>query len=77
MGMIPFSYIWGSLADHFGRRPVLIASAVLMTMSTLVLAFSVSYTMTVAFRVVLGFCSGKYGVRICSVGMFLLHVHVC
>ena len=56
---IPFSFLWGSLADHFGRKPILIVSATLMAICSFILAFSVSYVMTVAFRVVLGFCSGK------------------
>ena len=55
----PFSFLWGSLADHFGRKPILIVSATLMAICSFILAFSVSYVMTVAFRVVLGFCSGK------------------
>ncbi|KAL5479638.1 hypothetical protein EMCRGX_G023187 [Ephydatia muelleri] len=53
-------FLWGSLADHFGRKPILIVSATLMAICSFILAFSVSYVMTVAFRVVLGFCSGVF-----------------
>lgn len=58
-----FSYIWGSLADACGRKPVLVANCVFMAVSALLLAFSVNYTMAVVFRFILGLSNGKACIR--------------
>ncbi|KAL5479650.1 hypothetical protein EMCRGX_G023201 [Ephydatia muelleri] len=57
-GRILGSYIWGALADHFGRKPVIAVSISLMAACTLALAFSVNYEMVVVFRALLGLSNG-------------------
>eukprot|EP00731_Ephydatia_muelleri_P025325 Em0017g408a len=51
-------YIWGAIADYMGRKPVLIASGVLLAVSTFVFGFSINYEMAIVFRFLIGVSNG-------------------
>ena len=58
---IPASITVSTLADRFGRKPVLILLAVLYTLSALCAAYSTSFWMLVAARAVGGYAFGSLG----------------
>ena len=53
------SYVWGAIADHKGRKPVLIVSLLLVGLSTAMFGFSVSFEMALIVRFLAGLFSGK------------------
>lgn len=55
LGIAIGSLIYGPLADHYGRRPVLIGALVLMLVSTLLCALAPSFPLLLAGRFVAGF----------------------
>ena len=55
----PYSYLWGIGADHFGRKPVMILSSVLMALTSVGFGFSINFGMAVAMRFIVGAANGK------------------
>lgn len=55
------SYIWGSIADSKGRKPVLVVSNILLGLSSLAFGFSIHIAMAVAFRFSVGLTNGIVG----------------
>ena len=53
------SYFWGVLADHKGRKPVIIISGVFVALSSLSFGFSVNLAMAIISRFFMGFFNGK------------------
>lgn len=58
LGMGIGSVLWGSLSDHFGRKPILIISLLIFALSTGVALLSPDITFFVAVRLVQGFGAG-------------------
>lgn len=58
LGMGIGSVLWGSLSDHFGRKPILIISLLIFAVSTGVALLSPNITFFVAVRLVQGFGAG-------------------
>lgn len=58
LGMGIGSVLWGSLSDHFGRKPMLIISLLIFALSTGVALLSPDITFFVAVRLVQGFGAG-------------------
>lgn len=58
LGMGIGSMLWGSLSDHFGRKPILIISLLIFALSTGVALLSPDITFFVAVRLVQGFGAG-------------------
>lgn len=58
LGMGIGSALWGSLSDHFGRKPILIISLLIFAVSTGVALLSPDITFFVAVRLVQGFGAG-------------------
>ncbi|MDQ4419183.1 multidrug effflux MFS transporter [Sphingobium sp. DEHP117] len=67
MGMAFGSLFYGPLADHFGRRPVLIGALVLMLISTLLCTFAPSMALLLVGRFMAGFCAAACRVIVLSV----------
>ena len=55
------SYFWGALADHKGRKPVIIISGIFMALASLSFGFSVNLAMAIISRFLTGFFNGKQG----------------
>ncbi len=58
LGMGIGSIIWGSLSDHFGRKPILIISLIIFAVSTGVAMLSPSMLIFILIRLVQGFGAG-------------------
>lgn len=58
LGMGIGSVLWGSLSDHFGRKPILIISLLIFAVSTGVALLSTDITFFVAVRLVQGLGAG-------------------
>ena len=54
-----YSYVWGGIADCIGRKPVLIASGVMLTLTSILFGFSVNFVMCVLARFGMGLSCGK------------------
>tara|TARA_B110001454_G_scaffold193355_1_gene194195 strand:- start:4949 stop:6244 length:1296 start_codon:yes stop_codon:yes gene_type:complete len=67
LGMAGGSLIYGPLADHHGRRPVLIGAMALMLMSTLLCTFASSFSMLLVGRFLAGFCAAACRVIVLSI----------
>lgn len=67
LGMAGGSLIYGPLADHHGRRPVLIGAMALMLMSTLLCTFASSFSMLLFGRFLAGFCAAACRVIVLSI----------
>ena len=52
------SYFWGYIADKIGRKRVLIASGILLTIATLGYGVSVNFEMAITFRFLVGLLNG-------------------
>ena len=52
------SYFWGYIADKIGRKRVLIASGILLTIATLGYGVSVNFEMAITFRFSVGLLNG-------------------
>ena len=61
------SYIWGLIADHKGRKPVIIASSILLGLSSAVFGFSTHFAMAIMVRFVVGATNGKNVLYLCCV----------
>lgn len=57
-GMSVMTLFYGTLSDSFGRRPVMLVSLVLFTLTSILAALSTSIGMLVAVRVLQGLCAG-------------------
>ena len=57
----PCSYVWGAVADRKGRKPVIIASCLLLGLSSAAFGFSVHFAMAVIFRFGVGLMNGEEG----------------
>lgn len=57
-GMSVMTLFYGTLSDAFGRRPVMLASLVLFTLTSVLAALSTSMGMLIAVRVLQGSCAG-------------------
>ena len=57
-GRMLSSYMWGYLADRFGRKSVLIISGTLLAMATLGFGFSVTFLMALILRFLVGLFNG-------------------
>lgn len=57
-GMSVMTLFYGTLSDSFGRRPVMLASLVLFTLTSILAALSTSIGMLVAVRVLQGLSAG-------------------
>ena len=55
----PCSYFWGVVADHKGRKPVIIASSIILGLSVCVFGFSVHFAMAILTRFLVGAANGK------------------
>ena len=64
------SYIWGAIADRKGRKPVILASLVLMGLSVAIFGFSVDFSMAVIFRFLVGFTNGGTHTYSCTAWLF-------
>lgn len=67
LGMAGGSLIYGPLADHHGRRPILIGAMALMLMSTLLCTFASSFSMLLIGRFLAGFCAAACRVIVLSI----------
>ncbi len=47
------------VADHKGRKPVIIISCILVAVSSLAFGFSVNFAMAIISRFLIGFLNGK------------------
>ena len=56
---ISFSFVWGTIADAKGRKPVLIVSSILSAGMSVVFGFSVNFPMAVFTRFLAGLLNGK------------------
>lgn len=56
---LPHSYVWGGIADCIGRKPVLIACGLLLTVTSVMFGFSINFAMCVLARFLMGLCCGK------------------
>ena len=56
---LPHSYVWGGIADCVGRKPVLIACGLLLTVTSVMFGFSINFAMCVLARFLMGLCCGK------------------
>ena len=54
-----YSYIWGTIADRKGRKPVIIVSVILVGLTSAIFGFSVSYEMAVITRFLVGLTNGE------------------
>ena len=69
----PCSYVWGAVADRKGRKPVIIASCLLLGLSSAAFGFSVHFAMAVVFRFGVGLMNGEEGMfqlMFCTAGQF-------
>ena len=57
--MYTYSYIWGTIADRKGRKPVIIVSVILVGLTSAIFGFSVSYEMAIITRFLVGLTNGK------------------
>ena len=56
--MFSLSYIWGSIADSKGRKPVIVTSAILTGAASVAFGFSTTFAMAVILRFFVGFLNG-------------------
>ena len=56
---LSYSYVWGSIADRKGRKPVIIVSVVLVGLTSAIFGFSVSYEMAIITRFLVGLTNGE------------------
>lgn len=67
LGMAFGSLIYGPLADHYGRRPVLIGALVLMLVSTLLCTLAPSFPLLLGGRFIAGFGAAACRVIVLSI----------
>ena len=61
MFLFVHSYVWGSIADQVGRKPVVIVSMFLVGLSSGAFGFSVTFGMAVFLRFLVGLFNGLPG----------------
>ncbi|WP_025597403.1 MFS transporter [Burkholderia sp. WSM2230] len=71
-GAIVGGAVWGMLADRFGRKPVFVASLLVLGAASIALAFTPErgWVYMAAMRVLIGFCSAGYFIQIALVQEF-------
>lgn len=62
LGQLIFSYVWGTISDRLGRRPILLVGLIMTAFSFLSFGFSTSYTMAIVLRLINGSVNGIVGV---------------
>lgn len=67
LGLAGGSLFYGPLADHHGRRPVLLGAMALMLVATLVCAFATSFPVILIARFLAGFCAAACRVIVLSI----------
>jgi putative MFS transporter len=72
-GAIVGGTVWGMLADRIGRKPVFVASLLLLAAMSLGLAFTPTggWIYMAVLRTVIGFCTGGYFIQIALVHEFI------
>ncbi|WP_322048124.1 MFS transporter [Paraburkholderia sp. J67] len=72
-GAIVGGVVWGMIADRFGRKPVFVASLLLLAAMSLGLAFTPAggWIYMAVLRTVIGFCTGGYFIQIALVNEFI------
>lgn len=72
-GAIVGGVVWGMMADRVGRKPVFVASLLLLAAMSLGLAFTPAggWIYMAALRTVIGFCTGGYFIQIALVNEFI------
>lgn len=73
VGAVLGAAVWGAMADRFGRKPVFVASLLLLAGSSLALAFTPEggWVYMAVLRTVMGFCTGGYFIQIALVNEFM------
>lgn len=67
LGLAGGALFYGPLADHHGRRPVLLGALVLMLVSTLLCTFASSFQLLLIGRFLAGFCAAAGRVLVLSI----------
>lgn len=72
-GAVLGGVVWGAVADRFGRKPVFIASLVLLAATSLGLAFTPEggWQYMAVLRTIVGFCTAGYFIQIALVQEFI------
>lgn len=72
-GAIVGGVVWGSLADRFGRKPVFVASLLMLAAASLGLAFTPEggWVYMAVLRTVIGFCTAGYFIQVALVNEFI------
>jgi len=72
-GAVIGGVVWGSVADRFGRKPVLVVSLLVLAAASLGLAFTPDrgWIYMAVLRTVVGFCTASYFVQVALVQEFI------
>ena len=77
LSYLPCSYTWGLVADLKGRKPILIASSILLGLSVAVFGFSTHFAAAIVARFVVGITNGKLHklMIVYLISLYSVHLH--
>ncbi|SDV50607.1 MFS transporter [Chitinasiproducens palmae] len=72
-GAVVGGMVWGAIADRLGRKPVFVASLLLLALASVGLALTPDggWIYMAVLRIVIGFCTGGYFIQIALVNEFM------